>query len=451
MSDKRQRNSNLASLLDETRLSHAGLARRVNEAIAQMGLHRRYDKTSVSHWLAGRVPRDPVPQVVADVFTRLLGRVIGLRAAGFAVTESFDPGRALVYPATIGETIEVITDLARADMERRGFLKGALVSVTALGLASRDWLVSSPDGRVSRTGTLDVGASDVEWLRTLTQHYRNRDLQVGGGDLRRDVVSVIHRQVGPMLRGTYSDAVGRELLTAAADTCALAGWMAYDQAYRGLAMRYYIQGLRLARAAGDPEIAAHILTRMSYLALDEDLPHEAVAQARAAVHAAAATTNPRVKAYTDVVEARAQAVAGGRREARAALGRAESRYDPTITDAPGWALVHDPAELANQFAHVHLDLKDTAPGLRSISVAIAGKTDATRRSLAKCHIRAARLSILAGEIEVALDHIGDVSRTLPMLSSVRVHKQLAPVRQELVAATGSTSRYVRAFDERTAH
>lgn len=442
-----QRNLALAALLGESRLSHASLARRINAAGTPLGRELRYDKTSVSHWLAGRVPRDPVPGLIAEVLTRALGREITRAEAGLPEPRPLDPAGSLTYPAEVEQAVTIIGELARSDVERRDFLKTTLVSTTAMGLAARDWLVSPPERALAHRGTTRVGAGDVAWLAEVTEQYRRRDLKTGGGSVRHDVATLVHRHLPGMLHGSYSDTVGRDLLAACADTVAVLGWLTYDEGRRPLAMRYYIQALRLARAADDSEIAAHILTRMSYLALDEHLPGEAVAQARAAVTAAAASPNPRVRAYADVVEARAHAVAGNRREALDALARCETRYDPRITEAPSWALIHDPAELSNQFAHVHLDLDNAREGLRHITAAIDGKTDAARRSLAKCHIRAARLSLLNADPDTALHHARTVATALPGIDSQRLRDQLGALRTPMRRVTGPASAHVKALDE----
>ncbi|MGW2058843.1 transcriptional regulator, partial [Streptomyces sp. NPDC001840] len=46
-----QPNTLLDSLLDESGISHAGLAARVNEAGRARGLALRYEHTAVSRWL----------------------------------------------------------------------------------------------------------------------------------------------------------------------------------------------------------------------------------------------------------------------------------------------------------------------------------------------------------------------------------------------------------------
>lgn len=50
-------NTHLAALMQSGGIGNARLARRVNAAGRELGLRLHYDKTSVSHWLAGSVPK----------------------------------------------------------------------------------------------------------------------------------------------------------------------------------------------------------------------------------------------------------------------------------------------------------------------------------------------------------------------------------------------------------
>src|ERR1700677_4163135 len=60
----------LRRLLAETGWTEARLAREGNAAGAETGLALRYDRSAVSHWLAGRRPWGPVPSLLAETLSR---------------------------------------------------------------------------------------------------------------------------------------------------------------------------------------------------------------------------------------------------------------------------------------------------------------------------------------------------------------------------------------------
>jgi hypothetical protein len=67
-------NEALRALLAEVSWSGAELARQVNGVAAESGLAPLYDRRAVSFWLAGRRPRAPVPELVAEAMPHSRGR-----------------------------------------------------------------------------------------------------------------------------------------------------------------------------------------------------------------------------------------------------------------------------------------------------------------------------------------------------------------------------------------
>lgn len=81
-STQRSPNRRLAALIAEAGFSNAGLARRVDQLGIEHGLDLRYDKTSVTRWLRGQQPRGTTPALIAEVFTRRLGRRLSAQDLG---------------------------------------------------------------------------------------------------------------------------------------------------------------------------------------------------------------------------------------------------------------------------------------------------------------------------------------------------------------------------------
>lgn len=152
----------------------------------------------------------------------------------------------------------------------------------------------------------------------------------------------------------------------------LAGFMAYDQGKsQGLAQRFFIQALSLARQSGDRAYSAHIVSNLATQALFLDHGTEAARLARAARSGAGRAATPTLLARLATVEARGWALAGDQHETRAAIRRAEnalSRSAPA-TD-PSWLATYTPAHHAGSIMHALRDLGAYQEAARHAEVAL---------------------------------------------------------------------------------
>lgn len=129
-----------------------------------------------------------------------------------------------------------------------------------------------------------VGHADVRKLKEAAEDARRWDSKYGGGDWRSSMVPECLRvEAAPLLLGSYSDEVGRALFGASAELTRLAGWMAFDTGQQEAAQRYYIQALRLARAAADVPLGGYVLATMSLQSTYRGFGDEGVDLAQAAV------------------------------------------------------------------------------------------------------------------------------------------------------------------------
>ncbi|EFL01456.1 sporulation associated protein, partial [Streptomyces sp. SPB78] len=168
---------------------------------------------------------------------------------------------------------------------------------------------------------------------------RRWDSKYGGGDWRSSMVPECLRvEAAPLLLGAYSDDVGRALFGATAELTRLAGWMAFDTGQQEAAQRYYIQTLRLARAAADVPLGGYVLATMSLQATYRGFGDEGVDLAQAAAERNRGLATARTMSFFRLVEARAHARAKDAPAASAALRAAESwleRARPGDED-PAW-------------------------------------------------------------------------------------------------------------------
>lgn len=104
---QRTPNRQLASLITEAGFSNAGLARRVDQLGLEHGLDLRYDKTSVTRWLRGQQPRGTTPALIAEVFTRRLGRRLSTQDLGLDACAPVYAG--LEFAATPSEAVDIVS------------------------------------------------------------------------------------------------------------------------------------------------------------------------------------------------------------------------------------------------------------------------------------------------------------------------------------------------------
>ncbi|MFD3725250.1 regulator [Streptomyces sp. NPDC058671] len=453
-------NRQLAALIAEAGFSHAGLARRVDQLGLEHGLDLRYDKTSVTRWLRGQQPRGTTPALIAEVFTRRLGRRLSAQDLGLDACAPVYAG--LEFAATPEEAVDIVSGLWRKDSGSHAELRKIAFTPAGLVVPSRDWLIGRADDRVARgdlpsgpgprsftttaSTTLTearvphdprighdtrlpndprvppqgrfsvprqrgtdrgpgqrVSSGDIAALRSVGELFRTLDHAYGGGHARQALVRYLEHETEPMLRGTYGEAVGRRLFAAAADLTRLAGWTSYDIAAHGLAQRYFVQALRLAQAAGDRAYGSYVLLTMSCQAVYLGHGREAVQLARVAQQGVGAAAPPVVQAMLHAVEARGHAVLGEARACSASLVRAERALDAARPgdEVPYWARTFDEAQLADELGHCHRDLQQYRPAAQHAERALQLRAPGFARSRLFCRVVLATSRLALGELDQA--------------------------------------------------
>ncbi|MFJ4570638.1 sporulation protein [Streptomyces sp. NPDC098085] len=264
---------------------------------------------------------------------------------------------------------------------------------------------SAPVGPVtSDISPLRVGHSDVSKLREAAQDARRWDSKYGGGDWRSSMVPECLRvDAAPLLLGSYSDEVGRALFGAAAELTRLAGWMAFDTGQQEAAQRYYIQALRLARAAADVPLGGYVLASMSLQATYRGFADEGVDLAQAAVERNRGLATARTMSFFRLVEARAHAKASDAQAAGAALKAAEGWLERSRDgDAdPSWLGFYSYDRFAADAAECHLDLKAPRQVRRFTEQALSRPTEEFVRSHGLRLVVSAVAELESGNLDAA--------------------------------------------------
>ncbi|MEU5718652.1 sporulation protein [Streptomyces sp. NPDC020403] len=444
--EQRGPNEKLGTVLALAGISNAGLARRVNDLGAQRGLTLRYDKTSVARWVAkGMVPQGAAPHLIAAAIGAKLGRPVPLHEIGLADADPA-PEVGLAFPRDVGEAVRSATDLYRLDLAgRRGgggiwqSLAGSF-SVSAYATPASRWLITPADSSVARDSTaaraallggqgasgahggtpgvplqpgpetvsdaslLRVGHSDVAKLREAAQDARRWDSKYGGGDWRSSMVPECLRvDAAPLLLGSYSDEVGRALFGASAELTRLAGWMAFDTGQQEAAQRYYIQALRLARAAADVPLGGYVLASMSLQATYRGFADEGVDLAQAAVERNRGLATARTMSFFRLVEARAHAKASDAPAAGAALRAAESWLERSRAgdNDPSWLGFYSYDRFAADAAECYRDLKAPRQVRRFTEQALSRPTEEFVRSHGLRLVVSAVAELESGNLDAA--------------------------------------------------
>ncbi|MFF8912676.1 regulator [Streptomyces sp. NPDC015032] len=595
---QRTPNRRLASLISEAGFSNAGLARRVDQLGLEHGLDLRYDKTSVTRWLRGQQPRGTTPALIAEVFTRRLGRRLSAQDLGLDACAPVYAG--LEFAATPAEAVDIVSGLWRKDSGSPAELRKIAFTPAGLVVPSRDWLIGRADEWVGRgtesapsapggaaasraaggaqvtggaraaggfgrpagggeaagapgafggTGTAGaagaggpawpggpggargiasqglpgaqrrggsghsgtgaagaagrsgvrgpvpsrpsgppapsgtpappaapaalaaglpaapgvprqrqsdrgsgqrVGLGDVAALRSVGELFRTLDNAYGGGHARQALVRYLEHETEPMLRGTYGEATGRRLFSAAADLTRLAGWTSYDIAAHGLAQRYFVQALRLAQAAGDRAYGSYVLITMSRQAVYLGHGREAVQLARVAQQGIGSSAPPVVQALLHAVEARGHGVLGEARHCTASLARAERALEIARhgDEAPHWARHFDEAQLADEFGHCHRDLQQYKAAAQHAERSLQLRAPAYARSRLFCRVVLACARLGLGELDQACLLGAEAAQQATEMRSVRATEYVQDFERRLEPYREAAA--VRGYRERVA-
>jgi transcriptional regulator with XRE-family HTH domain/tetratricopeptide (TPR) repeat protein len=347
----------------------------------------------VERWLAGEDAQPPLPWLSGD-FGHL----------------------------SLAATVKVASELWRWDVGIDASRRRVLAALPFVPAVLNEWLVAwaydPPELTRAHAGaSTAVGMDDVQRIREARQAFSTMDHQFGGGLVRPAVVDYLNTQVTPLLAGTYTDEVGKQLLTAAANMTELAGWEAYDLGRHGLAQAHYGQALRLAKAADDPLTAAKVLAQLAQQARDLCHPETAIRLSRAARQAAEqAHACPRVRADLLVREARATAVGVALAETfdsyaaarvHRLIGQAEQAFaaaNPEADDEPAWAWALVPAELTAEIGYCWQMIGEYGRAEACATQALRGFGSQFPRSVQLNTVHLAQALTGKNELDAALHH-----------------------------------------------
>ncbi|MDH6113695.1 hypothetical protein P3T36_007217 [Kitasatospora sp. MAP12-15] len=356
----REPNEALIRIFEESAASKKSLAHSLNKLCEQAGCPRTYTNTSISNWMTrGMIPQPPVPRLLAQVLTARLGRTVSIADIGMSSSGTTHADMGLEFPREPGDAVRTAAEYWSAVKRRTFTSTTAAFAIAAYATPVTRWLISPADQILPTLAGRRVGQADIDELREIAEDARCWDARYGGGNWKLSSVNdCLHLRAAPLLHGSYSEAVGRQLFTVTAELSRLAGWSAFDMGHHDTAQRYFIQGLRMAKAGADRESGCYVLTTMALQSLIRGFPNEAIDMAQGAFNSARHVAAERVLSFAKLAEARAHAKAGNGPAAERTLRESEDLLAAVRNDGsdPAWLEYYTPARLASDAVEIYRDL-----------------------------------------------------------------------------------------------
>lgn len=423
-------NALLDALLDEAGMSHAGLAARVNHARGDGGKATRYDHTSVGRWVKGQRPRGRVPEIICDILGHQLARPITLDDIGMG-----RPGTEPVTPLT--DFVARASAMWRSDRQRADPADTPLITGIRAIASVWEWENPPEDRDVSRPGGPRIRAADLAVLRAARARYESMYRQVGGVATRARVVRFLTEHTTPLLRGSYSDHMGRGLFRATGGLAAVAGICAYDSDAQGLAQRYFHQALRLAKASGDRRFGGYVIALLVNQALFLRDYRKAIAFAEAGLRTAGPHISPAIRTDLYVMQAKAFAAMKAEADAHRCITLAEQAANQIRReDEPPETAYMQPGLVEAQLAEALTSLGELAPAREYAQEAV--RTDAHARGRVHRMATLTTVDLNRGEVEQAAASAVRMVDLAIGMESHRLRDRFAQLRTRL-ARTGNAA------------
>lgn len=336
-------------------------------------------------------------------------------------------------------------------MERRSVLLTAAWVASAFAEPVREWLLNRNDEITQNRSGRHVGRHDIDALWEMSEAFTAADHRLGGGYARDTLMNYVNQTVFPLLHGSYTDAIGRELLAATARLCNICAYTSYDSGQHGLAQRYFIQALRLAQASGNRAIGAHILADMSDQASYLGDTTQAVELATAGYRTALDSGAPSTVARCALVQGEAHALRGDERASAQACLIAENMLDrPNPTDERAWTYRITAEDLTTRRLLMardlgrHSDVQRIAPAVLAASAGRARRQVLCTTALATSYLPTGNNP--HADIDHACEVLGQALPALGSLHSARTLDRVNTVRRALAAHGDRPS--VQHFEDR---
>jgi hypothetical protein len=476
----RQPNDRLAVWFARSGWSKGELARQVNShARAMRAPHVSTDTSRVRRWLDGEQPREPIPQILAELFTRRFGRVVSIDELGLREPDEPHGDFGVDLPWTFETVVEILGEYTRGDLllGRQEFVGPALRLAAGRDLVEplQRWSapvpaapvpVPAPPATTPAPIALPTQASPVESgvrvlrpiplpasapdrLRDAVRLFRRWDMQ-GGGGLRRKAVIGQLNGLTDLLRDPHPAAVRCRLLGLTAELALLAGWMSYDTGLQPGAQKYMVLALHAAKECDDAPFGANVLGVMARQMIHYELAEDALELIHLAQYGSRDAGGAALQAMLYALEGRAYATVGNADRCRRAFGLADQALSDSHPETePDWIRYFTRSELLFESGHAYRDLAYTEPVFvtparerLAEAVRLLADTDEFVRSLALAHVGLATVHLIECEPAAAVE---EATAALDIALRVRSERLIVRLRRtvETLAARFGDAPAVR--------
>lgn len=443
-------NTRLASLIAEAGWSHRQVASALVRVASEVGAQDllTVGRSHVSKWIAGIQPSGLAPDLLAETFSRRLGRSITADDLGLAPAAGSTGHSVIDWDA---DTLMGLDMLRKADVDgqRRRFVGAAAFSLAGLALPPERWWADLAQRGANRTrpGTRTTGRSDLEMVRETAQVFSSLDQRRGGGHARAAVATYLHTEVAPCWPAISLTTVSGEQCSPqpASWPISRVGWLSTPPDHTN-AQAHFTVSLKLAAEADDPPLAGHVIRAMAHQAIDLGHLQQGLRLAEASLEGPRyGLASPRERALLGVVYARGLASTGHKQAAAAALLRAEDDLAAASLgdDEPARVFFFGEASLAHETACALRDTSDLVGAVREFRRSVR-----TRKAATFTRTHAVTLGYLGdaqarhGDIDEAcatwsraLDAMEGVHSARARQTVVEMRRALSPFRRRNNATT----------------
>ncbi len=423
-------------------LNNTRLAAAIRERAGKCGhRHVQPDARRVRAWRQGEQPRDPVPELILEVLSERTGVSLTLSDVGLArsgaASGRWEEPWLLIHTVTELITFargDLILGRRSAELWPQAFLEGQdLLSIV------QSWTTTAADscGIGISKGSKRIGDREVVQIHAVTDAFRSLDNAHGGGLIREAVIGQLVSTASLVENTTYTEEVGRKIITGIGDLATVAGWMCHDVSMHIAAQHYFLLALQAAKEVNDPNLGAHVLSCMARQVGHMGRPDDALEMIHLARYGVRNTATPTISALLYSLEARYCAIMGRSKDFDRAVGQADAAFaDRDPARDPAWVAYFDASEyyatlgIGHQIAARTSDPGQARRAIDMISRALACRDPSRVRSRAFDYLGLARAYVVVGELESAATAGTTALELAGKVSSVRVRDRLYELLHE---------------------